>query len=133
MKEVPDHRLNHREPTQLESGEREVMIQPDSIEFFYAAEETSERAYRLEALLNRIYSVLKWIFASAAVVFVSMHAKQRYELVTYANDVSKKLVKEGGKAVVGDDGSLTIYMDGKVQEIIPNEDRRIANKEIGNI
>ena len=80
VKEVPDHRLNHREPTQLESGEREVMIQPDSIEFFYAAEETSERAYRLEAMLNRIYSVLKWIFASAAVVFISMHAKQRYEL-----------------------------------------------------
>ena len=47
--------------------------------------------------------------------------------------MSKKLVKEGGKAVVGDDGSLTIYMDGKVQEVIPNEDRRIVNKEIDNI
>ena len=65
------------------------MIQPDSLEFFYAAEETSERAYRLEKLLNNIYRVLKWIFASAFVVFVSMHAKQRYELNTYASDVSK--------------------------------------------
>ena len=114
VKEVPDHRLKHREPKELESGEREVMIAPDSLEFFYAAEETSERAYKLERLLNRIYRVLVWLFASSVFVFVTMHAKQHYELQTYASDVSKKISKEGGKAVVGDDGSLTIYMDGKV-------------------
>ena len=90
------------------------MIQPDSLEFFYAAEETSERTYRLEKFLNNIYRVLKWIFASSFVVFISMHAKQLYELHTYASDVSKVIQKEGGKAVVSDDGSLTIYMDGKV-------------------
>ena len=109
------------------------MIQPDSLEFFYAAEETSERAYKLERLLNRIYRVLVWLFASSVFVFVTMHAKQHYELKTFASDVSKKINKQGGKAVVGDDGSLTIYMDGKVQEVIPKEDRRIANKDIDGI
>ena len=45
----------------------------------------------------------------------------------YASEVSKKIEKEGGRAVVGKDDTVTIYMDGKVQEIIPKEDRRITN------
>ena len=48
----------------------------------------------------------------------------------YTQEVSKKIEKEGGQAVVGENDSVTIYMDGKVQEVIPKEDRRIVNKQL---
>ena len=128
VKEVPSHRLKHRQIEQDDAKERDVMIQPNNIEFFYAEEETSERMYRIESHLERVYRVLKWLFLSAGSIILILHLKQRREMYQYASDVSKMIEKEGGEAVIGEDDSVTIYMDGKVQEVIPKEDRRIINK-----
>jgi len=51
----------------------------------------------------------------------------------YANEVSKKIEREGGLAVVGEDDSVTIYMDGKVQEVISKDDRRVANNDVEGV
>ena len=51
----------------------------------------------------------------------------------YANEVSKKIEREGGRAVVGEDDSVTIYMDGKVQEVIPKDDRRVQNQDVESV
>ena len=34
---------------------------------------------------------------------------------------------------MGKDDTVTIYMDGKVQEVIPKDDRRITNNEVEGI
>lgn len=44
-------------------------------------------------------------------------------------EVSKKLEKSGGAAQINDDNSVSIIMDGKVQEVIPADDRRLQNDE----
>jgi len=41
--------------------------------------------------------------------------------------VSKKLEKTGGEAIINEDMSVSIIMDGKVQEVIPADDRRMQN------
>ena len=51
----------------------------------------------------------------------------------YANEVSKKIEREGGLAVVGEDDSVTIYMDGKVQEVISKDDCRVANNDVEGV
>ena len=41
----------------------------------------------------------------------------------WAEEVSKKVEKSGGEARLNDDQSVTILMDGKVQEVISKDDR----------
>jgi hypothetical protein len=41
--------------------------------------------------------------------------------------VSRKIEKSGGVAVVNADESVSIIMDGNVQEVIPADDRRILS------
>ena len=59
VKEVPEHRLQHRNMQQHnEDGSesyKEVMMAPNNIEYFYAAEETSERIWRIDNFMNRVY------------------------------------------------------------------------------
>ena len=112
MKEVPKHRLQHREG--LESGERDIVIAPNNIEFFYAAEETSERPYKIEKFLEKLYRYALIFGVCFGSVALYLHLKQHRDMHQYANEVSKKIEKEGGRAVVGEDDSVTIYMDGKV-------------------
>ena len=78
-KEVPKHRLKHRE-ADLESSEREIVIQPNNIEFFYAEEETSERAYRLESQLEKLYRILLWAALCAGSVVLFLHLRQRHQM-----------------------------------------------------
>ena len=50
---------------------------------------------------------------------LAWHFKQRYDMRHFADKVSTRLEKQGGAAVLNeDDSSVTIYMDGKVQEVI---------------
>ena len=132
VKEVPKHRLKHRE-IGIDNPDREVLIQPNNIEFFYAEEETSERTYRIESFLERLYRTLLWAGLCFGSIAIFLHVRQHRAMHLYANEVSKKIEKEGGRAVVGEDDSVTIYMDGKVQEIIPKDDRRIVNNQVDSI
>ena len=75
VKEVPEHRLNHRQTSQLESTDRDVIIQPNNIEFFYAEEETSARAYRMESYLEKTYRVLVWVVACAGSIALFLHLR----------------------------------------------------------
>ena len=60
VKEVPEYRLQHRNQNlkgneENSEEERQVIMAPNNIEFFYAAEETSERIWRIDAFMNKIY------------------------------------------------------------------------------
>ena len=120
QKEVPQHRLKHRhgDAEGIEAPEREVMIQPNNIEFFYAEEETSERIWWFDNFMDKLYKVLSRSFAIGICVAVYLHFKQQYDMQKFAEKVSVRLEKHGGMAVVNNDNSVTILMDGKVQEVI---------------
>lgn len=47
-------------------------------------------------------------------------------MTEYAKEVSRKVQKTGGQAIINADKSVTIIMDGNVQEVIPVEDRRLS-------
>jgi len=54
---VPEDRLNFRRQASDEvkngaAAERNVVMAPSNVEFFYAAEETSERIWRIDRRLN---------------------------------------------------------------------------------
>lgn len=60
--------------------EREVMMAPNNIEFFYAAEERSERIWRIDARLNLIYVWLsRFVFVSASIA-LGLHLKSRKDM-----------------------------------------------------
>lgn len=40
--------------------------------------------------------------------------------------MAKKVHKSGGSAVVNEDKSVSIIMDGKLQEVITKDDRRLS-------
>ena len=81
IKEVPHHRLKHRNPNideegnRIENPERQVMIQPNNIEFFYAEEETSERVWRLDFFMDKMYFILSRGMAVGVVVAIFRHFK----------------------------------------------------------
>lgn len=88
MKEVPEHRLNYRKASakldddgkdsskKIESSDREVMMAPNNIDFFYAAEETSERIWRIDERLNKIYVWLSRGLLTVGLVALAWHIKQ---------------------------------------------------------
>ena len=52
------------------------MFQPNQLEYFYTEEETSTRAWALDRMLNRIYTVLKFIVGSCVSIALYRHLKQ---------------------------------------------------------
>lgn len=97
------------------------------MDFFYAEEETSLRVYKLDAALNTIYK----FFKLAVLIFVSIAGYRHYvmhrDMKKWARAVSTKIEKTGGAAVINEDRSVSIIMDGKVQEVIHADDRRLSN------
>ena len=69
------------------------MIQPNNIEFFYAEEETSERIWRLDAFMDRLYKIISRSAMVGVLVALGLHIKQRVELDTYAAKVSQRIEK----------------------------------------
>jgi len=49
------------------------------------------------------------------------HLKQQKEMREYAKQVSQKLEKTGGAAILNEDNSVSIIMDGKVQVVLPGD------------
>ena len=76
VKEVPKHRLNHREAA-IDSPDRDVVIRPNNIEFFYAEEETSARTYRIESFLEKMYRTLVWVAICSGSIALFLHFRQR--------------------------------------------------------
>ena len=102
---------------------------PNNIEFFYAAEERSERIWRIDDRLNTIYTWLVRLAATGSFVAIGLHLKSRKDMRSAAIEVSRRIEKEGAKATVDDDGAVVIYMDGKVQQVLPaTEERRKKGK-----
>ena len=71
---------------------------PNNIEFFYSAEERSERIWRMDDRLNWIYKWLSRFVLAAASVALTIHLKSRKDMRDAAVLVSQKIEKEGAKA-----------------------------------
>lgn len=102
------------------------MMAPNNIEFFYAAEETSARIWRIDDRLNFIYA---WLVRSVVLGFavaLGLHLKSRRDMRQAATAVSTRIEKEGVKAIVDEDGSVVIKMDGKVQKVLPSAEHRLV-------
>ena len=123
VKEVPEHRLHYRKfavneedkdiTKKLEKPEREVMIAPNNIDFFYAAEETSERIWRIDSRLNKIYVYILRILMAGGCIALFWHFKQRKDMREAAFNVSSKIEKEGARASLDKDGNVVVFMDCK--------------------
>jgi hypothetical protein len=90
------------------------MMAPNNMEFFYAAEETSNRIWKIDAFLNLIY---KWLVRSvllASAIAMAMHIKHKKDMRSAATAVSTRIEKEGVKATLDKDGAVVIKMDGKI-------------------
>ena len=74
------------------------MIAPNNIEFFYAAEERSERIWKIDERLNWIYTWLSRFVLTAAAVALALHLKSRKDMRDAALLVSRRIEKEGAKA-----------------------------------
>ena len=77
--------------------------------------------------LNWVYSVLKIVFLIGGSVILFRTVKQQTEMRVYADRVAKRVEGTGGRAKINEDKSVQIIMDGKVQEVIASDDRRISN------
>ena len=53
------------------------MMAPNNIEYFYAAEETSERIWRIDAHLDKLYSWLVRIVCLGSFIALYLHLKTR--------------------------------------------------------
>ena len=115
--------------TGVESGEREVMMAPNNIEFFYAAEERSERIWRIDERLNTMYKYLVRFVVTASCVAIGLHLKSKKDMRSAAQQVVVEIDKEGAKATVDGQGAVVIYMDGKVQQVLPPDEKRIDDSQ----
>ena len=91
------------EPSQatgVESGEREVMMAPNNIEYFYAAEERSERIWRIDERLNTLYKYLVRFAITASCVAIGLHLKSKKDMRAAAQQVVVEIEKEGAKAAI---------------------------------
>lgn len=114
------------EPTKgIESSEREVMMAPNNIDFFYAAEETNERIWRIDERLNLAYKWLVRVALTAGVTAFALHIKHMKDMREAAFHVSTKIEKEGARVEIDKDGAVVIRMDGKIQTILPSDQSRI--------
>lgn len=77
-------------------------------------------------MLNRVYNFLKFFLGSLALIALYRHLKQQKEMREYAKQVSQKLEKTGGAAILNEDNSVSIIMDGKVQVVLPSEQKPTA-------
>lgn len=93
------------------------MMAPNNIDFFYAAEETSERIWRIDERLNKIYVWLSRGLLTAGFIALAWHIKQRKDMREAATNVSNYIEKEGARATLDKDGQVVVYMDGKVQQV----------------
>ena len=73
-------------------------------------------------MLNKIYTVLKFIVGTCVSIALFRHLKQQKEMRDFARSVSLKIEKSGGAVVVNQDNSVSIIMDGKVQVVLPNQE-----------
>lgn len=105
----------------IESSEREVMMAPNNIDFFYAAEETSERIWRIDERLNMMYRWLVRVALTAGVTAFALHIKHMKDMREAAFHVSTKIEKEGARVEIDKEGAVVIKMDGKIQTILPSE------------
>ena len=106
-----------------------MMFKRNQLDFFYGEEETSQRVWNTDRNLNWLYSFLKMVFLLGGSVILFRTVKQQTEMRVYADKVAKRVEGTGGRAIVNADKSVQIIMDGKVQEVIPSDDRRISNQE----
>lgn len=47
----------------------------------------------------------------------------------FASKVVQKVEREGGRVEIGEEGEVKIYMDGKLQDVIHKDDRRVKDME----
>ena len=90
------------------------MMAPNNIEYFYAAEETSERIWRIDAHLDKLYSWLVRFVCLGSFIALYLHLKTRQDMHSAAQIVSKRIDKEGAKATLNSEGEVVVFMDGKV-------------------
>ena len=109
--------------------QRQFMIRPNDLEYFYEEKETSEKVYQYHQRLNAM-----WRFATSfAVVFAAWAFYKAYEqqeeIWSAAGAVViPKTSAKGGTTRVRDDGSVEVVVDGKVVDVITDsnmsEDRK---------
>lgn len=97
------------------------MMAPNNIEYFYAAEETSERIWRIDEHLNTIYRWLVRLVSLGTFVAISLHLKSKSDMRSAAQLVSQRIDKEGAKATINSQGDVVVFMDGKVQKVFQDE------------
>lgn len=124
-KEVPDYRAQQK--SQIES-ERDVVFKPHQLEYFYSEEETSQKMWALDKMLNQIYRFLMLVVGSCASIALYRHIKQQKEMREFARQVRLKIEKTGGTAVINSDQSVSIIMDGKVQATLFVGDKRLKSE-----
>ena len=64
--------------------EQEVLIQPNSLEFFYSAEETSPTIYKIEHKVSTAYYYLSKIAILGFSIVLFRHLKQMYDMQEFA-------------------------------------------------
>ena len=90
------------------------MMAPNNIEFFYAAEETSERIWRIDERLNKMYVWLVRSMIFGSFIAISLHLKSQRDMRVAAQNVSARIDKDGAKATINEQGEVVVFMDGKV-------------------
>ena len=126
IKEVPDHRLLYRKTVEIDkkdeesktkklnTSEREVMISPNNMDFFYAAEETSEKIWQIDEKLNRVFVWLSRVMFTTGFILFAWHIKKQKDMREAAFQVSTRIEKEGAKASLYENRNVVVYMDGKM-------------------
>ena len=99
--------------------EKEFMVRPNTMEYFYEERETSERVF---AYHRRIH--LMWRFCTYTAVIVGIYAfyqakKREKDMWEAAEQVVQRAESRGASAQTQSDGSIEISIDGKLVDVIP--------------
>lgn len=72
-----------------------------------------------------MYSWLVRIVLAGGFIAVGLHLKSKRDMRTAASKVVIDLEKEGPRAQIDEQGAVVVFMDGKVQQVLPPDKRRI--------
>lgn len=126
--DVADER---RDSLKHESQSKEVsmedyMLKPNNLQYFYEEKETSERVFAYHRRMHLLwrYTCVTMFFVSSYFLFIQL--KQNHETWESAYTVVRNAEERGCKTVVQADKSVSIFIDGKLVEVIPPDINKLA-------
>lgn len=104
----------------IESPEqRQFMIRPTNLEYFYEEKETSESVYLYHQRLNAAWRIATYLFAAGACWAMYKTYEQHRDIYEAAGTVVKpKTSAKGAATRAKDDGSIEVLVDGRVVDVI---------------